>query len=289
MERLGEMLVQGGLVTDAGIAAARADAAQTKKRLPETVIDLGLVNERRFATWMAQISGSPLVDPIPEDAATAVQQRVTSGVARELQVVPLRYMDEGLEVVMVNPLDRGATDVLQAVTGLHIRPMTGVRSEIERLVNRLYPQEIEAPDVTILPPSGQFALVTDGEAPLEGEAPPAEEAAPFDFSNETLLRRPPGLDLIQDWSVPDADGEFGTIVAGRMRGTVPETAEPAPPPPVPPPPSEHVSKNAGDDSTLPTNPVAGLERRLDQVVRVMTNIEKRIDDLKVALANLANR
>jgi hypothetical protein len=234
-ENLDELLVRSGLVTQAALTAARADAARTRKRLPETLIDLGLVTERRFAEWMAQISGTPLVDPIPEDAAEAVLRHVTRAIARELQVVPVRIVEEQLFVAMVNALDREAIQLLETITPLKIRPVTGVRSEIERLVNRFYP----------------------------------EEEAPFDFSNQTLLRRPAGLDFLRDLDAPPEDHEFGTMIAA--------------PAPAPAPVRDEEPQPPREESTAPTNPLIAIERHLEQIVRMIRNVEKRLDDLEARL------
>lgn len=250
-ETLDELLVRSGLVTQAALAAARTDAARTRKRLPETLIDLGLVTERRFAEWMAQTSRTALLDPIPAEAAEAVAHHVTRAIGRELQVVPVRIVDDRLFVAMVNALDHQAIRLLETMTRRTIRPVTGVRSDIERLVNRFYPPDFDAADITILP-----RATVNFE--LQQPAAAAEEA-PFDFSNETLLRRPAGLDFLREPD-PREDREFGTMMVAP--------AEPEP---------------AREESTAPANPLLAIERHLEQIVRMIAGVEKRLDALEARL------
>ena len=240
-QSLAELLLRNGLVTPDGLAAARAEAARTHKRLAESVIDLGLVEERRLADAIARASDTSLVDPIPDDGAAAARHYIPNAIARELHVVPLRVLDDQLFVVMVNPLDREMIDVLHAVTTRTIRPMTGVRSEIGRLVSRFHRDDAAADD----------------------------EEAPFHFSNETLLHRPAGLDFLRETMQP-ADEEFGTMIARPAdRESVP--VQPADEP------------HGIGEATAPTNPIVGVERRLDQIVGMIRNIERRLDGLESLL------
>lgn len=288
------LLIHSGVVTPEGLHAARADAARTRKRLPETLIDLGLVTERRFAEWVAQVSRTPLLDPLPADTAESVLQHVTRAIAREVQVVPLRLDGEQLFVAMVNPLDREAVQLLETVTRLSIRPVTGVRSDIERLVNRFYPEDFAAADITILPPvTANFEL----QEPARSAALSQDEA-PFDFSNETLLRRPAGLDFLRDAAGSDApavDHEFGTLMASPLPSPAADqefgTMMAAPardldtlPPPASAGASQPPETKAVGESTAPTNPFVAIERQLEQIVRMIGRIERRLDDLEARLA-----
>ena len=272
-ESLSELLLRIGLVASDGLATARAEAARTGKHLAECIIDLGLVEERRLAEWIARASDLSVVDPIPEDAAAAVQHHIPAAIARQLNVVPLRMSGGQLFVVMVNPLEGDAIDMLKAVTTRTIYPTIGVRSEIARLVTLLYPDE----------------------------PAPAEEA-PFDFSDQTLMRARPDLSFLRDLdaggmgdpmatisprtvaiagymhqSAPsEPDEEFGTMIARPAdgdRGTLPAILPPAPV-------QARGEARGGEDATAPTNPIVGIERRLDQIVTMIRTIEKRLDRIE---------
>jgi hypothetical protein len=274
---LDELLARSGLVTDAALAVARADAARSRKRLADSILDFGFVTERRFADWIAQISRTPLVEAIPEEEASALRAQIPMAIARELQVVPLRLVEDQLFVVMVNALDGHAIDVIQAAAGLTVRPMTGIRSDVRRAVSRLYPEEFDPSETTILPSSARPFVP---ETPL---AASSGERAPFEFSSETLLRRPAELDFLRDPG-PGSDVEFGTVISRPL----PENLEHDTQPPVPAQASADPG-TPGEDSTAPTNPLIEIERRLDQIVRMIHRIEERLDTLETLTRDSGER
>ncbi len=270
-ENLEDLLVKSGLVTESQLAAAHLDAARTRKRLPETLIDLGFIDERRFAEWIAQVSRTPLVDPLSEESAAAIQHKISRAIGRELEVIPVRLDEDTLSVAMVNPVDRNALDVLAATSGLKVRAMTGVRSAIERLIKRFYPDDYGAPDITVLPAAG-FELVSGRDT-----LPPVPGAEPeVDFSDLTLINTARGLALAERTSPrTPAAKEFGTLIAPAQ--TAPRETEPAPAAPKP------------DESTNPTTPLVAIERRLDQLARMIVKMQKQLDNIDAILRHNVQR
>ncbi len=274
-QKLQELLLQTRAISEAQLRQALEEAAQTQKTLAQTVIDLGFINERHFAQWISRASETQLVDPVPEDAVASLERRLPRATAREREVVPLQLEGKRLHVAMVDPLDQATIDVLTATSGYEIVPVTGVRSSIERLVNRFYRGEMEA-DITILPSSAfNFDLAQPVNMQRE-QKPPAEESSekePFDFSNETLIasRASPGLfDDVAAPEKPSFDAQFDTMMI-----------KPAAPP-VAPSPSD-------PDATNPTDPLVVIARRLDQLVDVVQKIQRRLDAIDATLARVINR
>src|SRR5687768_13670956 len=102
---LEELLLRDGIVGRERLDIALEDARRTHKSLAETVIDLGFVEERRFAEWIAGVSGTQLVDPLPEDVPTKLERRLPPATARLRMVAPIGEEPWGLLVAMLNPLD----------------------------------------------------------------------------------------------------------------------------------------------------------------------------------------
>jgi len=248
-----DLFLRSQLVTQAQLAAAQADAAHTRKRLPETLIDLGFVEERAFAEWMARVSRTPLIDPLPESAAADVQHKISRAIGRELEVIPLRLDRDTLSVVMVNPLDTNAVDILQATTGLKIQPLTGVRSAVEQLANRLYPENPDAPEITILPPTPNFDLVTSDRDTLPPPPSIAPEENPIDV-DFTIRYSPEGLAIAENVL-----------------------------------PAEPEAPRSASDSTAPTDPLVAIERRLDQFARMILKVQQRIDEIEARIADSVKR
>lgn len=168
---LEEFLIQTRILSPVQLDIAKRDAAMRHKRLAPTLIDLGFIDEKRFAQWMAEVTRLPVVDPLPEDEASKLDRRLPRALAREFQVLPIRLDGELLTVATINPLDASALEILRTTTGLTIRPVIARYGELMRLVSKFYPEDDAEPTILPLP------------------FPPAaaEESAPFDIGSSTLV------------------------------------------------------------------------------------------------------
>ena len=149
MATLEELLVSTRLLSSVQVAVAQRDAEVSHKRLAATILDLGLVDEIRFAEWMSKASGSPLVHPIADDAVQGLERRVPRGIAREFEFVPVEMRADELTVATVNPLDTTALEILRTATRLRVRPVVARQSELSRLLEKFYPEDDM--EQTILP------------------------------------------------------------------------------------------------------------------------------------------
>jgi hypothetical protein len=139
-EDLEALLVRTQLVSPEQLALAKREAGVRRRRLAPMLVELGIVNEARFAEWMSQMTSIPLVDPIPPAAVEPLARRLPGAIAREYEVVPI-FMDPGrLTVATINPLDAGCIDVLHTTTAMNIRPVIGLHSAITGLLARFYPE-----------------------------------------------------------------------------------------------------------------------------------------------------
>ena len=171
---LEDLLLRARLLSPMQIAVAKRDAEMRRKRLAATIIDLGLIDETRFAQWISEATGAPLVDPLPEDSVFALERRLPRAIAREFEVVPIALSGAALTVATIDPTDAAALDILHTTTGLTIRPAVARYSGLMRLVTRFYPED--DPEQTILP------------APFP--EPAAGDRSPFDLGSQTLVARP---------------------------------------------------------------------------------------------------
>ena len=270
------LLLRDGILDPERLVTALDDASRTHKTLAETLIDLGFVEERRFAQWIAEVSGTRFVDPLPEDVALQLERRLPPATARLRMVVPVGEESGSLYVAMVNPLEESTLQVLRTTSGSEIIAVSGVRSAIERLVNRVYPEQLDG-DETVLPnfrfsfePQEPQAAAPPVAAPRAPEPEPVStpwsepaDEEPFDFSTRTLLSSRQNLhDLDSEVpSVPDA--RFGTLIAQPLPASATEPSAP--------------------------DALAHIEQRLDQIVGAIERVQKRLDALDMTLMRFMNR
>src|SRR4051812_37062546 len=128
MVTLEKLLVDTRALTSAQLVVAQRDATVRHKRIAASIIDLGMLDERRFAEWVAKVTELPIVDPLPGGAVEQLHHRVSPQLAREYQVVPVAIERDALTVAMMNPLDQASLELLRHATGLRIRPVIALYS-----------------------------------------------------------------------------------------------------------------------------------------------------------------
>jgi type II secretion system (T2SS) protein E len=132
------LLIQSHFLTPAQVGQAKAEAAKQNRRLAPTIIEMGMVNERRFAEWMSQMTSIPIVERIPPAVVEPLVARIPVEVAREYEVLPLGIERGTLSVAMMDPLDAACREALRQTTTLSIRPLIALHSSIMNLLARFY-------------------------------------------------------------------------------------------------------------------------------------------------------
>lgn len=169
MATLEQLLIDTRVLTTAQVASAQRDANVRHKRIAAAIVDLGLIEERRFAEWMAKVTELPIVDPLPAGAIEQLQHRISPQLAREYQVVPLAIERDALTVATMNPLDQPALEVIRHATGLRIRAVIGMYGAISDALHRFYPEEDQ--DLTLMHKPPNLSTI----------------AAPMPFGGDTVL------------------------------------------------------------------------------------------------------
>ena len=176
MPTLEQLLIDTRVLSPAQVSSAQRDANIRHKRLAATIVDLGMIDERRFAEWMSKITELPLVDPLPGGAIDQLYHRIAPQLAREYQVVPVAIELDTLTVATMNPLDSAALEILRHATGMRIRPVVAVYTALVEALSRFYPED-EA-DLTMMrrPPELTAALSN----PNPPEQPPKKTESAID-------------------------------------------------------------------------------------------------------------
>ena len=199
MDRLEQLILQSRLLTPEQLATIKRTAQQRHQRLAQSIIESGLVDERRFADWMAQASGTKLIDPLPAAAVGALSRRIPRGIAREYNVVPVAIDGDTIAVATLNPFDDACLQVLRTATGMSVRMVVARFSALTDAVAHHYPED-EA-EMTILPPGASTLPDGDEEEELGNATryiPPEPEPVGEDTNRIREVRpEPTQLDRIE--------------------------------------------------------------------------------------------
>jgi len=137
-KRLGELLLENGLLTQEQLDDALRE--QKLKRLPlgQILLAQAVVDEKALAGVLSVHFGVPLIDfsraRVEKDALALIPESY----AREHTILPVRLEKDELEVVTIDPGDLALFAELKVLTRKRIKPLLGVRSEIDRAIGQYY-------------------------------------------------------------------------------------------------------------------------------------------------------
>ena len=153
--RLGDILVQAGLIDELQLHTALAEQQQWGNRLGVALVKLGMIDEQELLQALSQKLGAPAVRLQGKRIDPAVLALVPRDLAERHACLPLFTKQEaGVEVIYVgmeDPGDLAALDELRFRTGLKVRPVIVAPTELWETLDRSYRRLVEAPDAR---PSG---------------------------------------------------------------------------------------------------------------------------------------
>ena len=187
--RLGEILLQEGVITKRQLEEAVSQQRKEGGRLGELLLKLGLVTEEQLVIAIGKqlgISyfslGTGMLKPAIDQN---LEELIPIDIARRNLVLPLWRTLNSLTVAMVDPLDLILIDNLKKMTGCQINPVIATKSDIAKAIEQyysktsLFKEAVEA-SYEITPSLGVFetnqSKVGEAELSLEKLIARAEEA-----------------------------------------------------------------------------------------------------------------
>lgn len=144
-EKLGQILLSEGLVTEEQLEKAIDIQKKDGTRLGETLINLGIVTEKDIVIAMAKQLSIPyasyakgLLKPSEnQDLAKLVPEDY----ARKNILIPVSRHLNSLTIAFMDPLDLIAIDNLKRMTGCDINPIIATKTDLQRAINEFYGKE----------------------------------------------------------------------------------------------------------------------------------------------------
>ncbi len=101
-KRLGEILVDKGLVTENELKKALRKSRENGKPLGETLVELGYVTWDEIVNALAEQRGVKPLENVPTDIPPEVLSRIPRNVMEELRVIPIGVKEDGRLVVVTD-------------------------------------------------------------------------------------------------------------------------------------------------------------------------------------------
>jgi type IV pilus assembly protein PilB len=184
-KRLGQILIEAGLLTPEQLEFALKEQAQTHEKLGSLLQRLGICTEREIARVLAAQAGVACVELSGIEPDAAAIERIPLAVAEKYNALPLSQKGDSLRVAMANPLDLDGIDALGRATGCYIEVVHAPEREILEAMERWYGGRSDASaDIS--------AAIETAKRALESGVNLGESDSPFIRLVDLLLRQ--GID-----------------------------------------------------------------------------------------------
>jgi hypothetical protein len=162
-ERLGEYLVESGMITEKQLDTVLERQVMMGGRLGTNLIELGYIGEEQLVQFLSKKLNIPSTQPQEFEAIPAdVIQLIPAHLAEKFGAIPLMREKKSLKVAMVNPLDLEAIDSLGFATGCNIRPCLATEARVQYALEQYYHVVRGVRYVSILPDE-RCAKTAEGE------------------------------------------------------------------------------------------------------------------------------
>ncbi len=170
-KRLGEYLIEQGLVSNDQVKKALEEQKKAGSRLGQTLVELGFLSEDDLIVSLARQLNLPHIDITSYSIKPEIIKLIPQNIARRYELLPLEKVGTELTIAMVDPLNVFAIDEVQKITRCRIEPVICSRSGLEKVLNQAYVQPGSGAPDTGKAPDSHSSLQTDKEvqSSIEGK------------------------------------------------------------------------------------------------------------------------
>ncbi len=168
-KRIGDILVETGVISAQQLTDALARQRRTRERLGRILVEQKTATEKQIAQALAAQLDLPLVNLTTARIDPKAVKLIPESLARKRRVLPLMLDGDHLVIAMADPLDVYAVDDVGIAARRPVKAVVAIESEVETGIGRAYGMGAAAQAV--------LGDVEEEEAPAPA---PAEEAEGVD-------------------------------------------------------------------------------------------------------------
>jgi len=140
-KKLGDLLKEAGLIDDFQLEAALSHQRNWGGKLGSIVVDLEFAGEEDIARVISETMGVPYINLFEPELSPDIFKVLKADMAKKFGVVPVRKEANALVLAMADPLDIATMDNIRFITGLSIKPVLSMASEIKDAIRKYYDGE----------------------------------------------------------------------------------------------------------------------------------------------------
>ncbi|MFN4266014.1 MAG: GspE/PulE family protein [Aquabacterium sp.] len=136
--RLGEVLVQQGLLSLHQLEQALAEQKRTGRKLGRVLSDMNLVTDQAIGLTIAEQMKLPFLDLARRELNPQLVLKLPESLARRHRALVIGQQDDGYLVAFSDPMDTFAQDEVARALGGQINPVVVTEKSLMDVVDRIY-------------------------------------------------------------------------------------------------------------------------------------------------------
>ncbi len=140
-KKLGDLLKEAGVIDDFQLEAALAHQRNWGGKLGSIVVELEFAREEDIARVLAETLKIPYVNLFEPELTPDVVKLLKADVAKKFGVFPVKKEANALVLAMSDPMDIEIMDNIRFATGLAVKPVLAMASEIKAAIRKYYDGE----------------------------------------------------------------------------------------------------------------------------------------------------
>ncbi|MCZ0757003.1 GspE/PulE family protein [Anoxybacillus sp. J5B_2022] len=167
-KRLGDLLVEAGLITEAQLQEALQQKAPGQK-LGDALLQRGYITEQQLIEVLEFQLGIPHVSLYRYPIDPKLTNLIPKEFAKRNMVMPLKAEGDRLLVAMADPMDFFVIDDLRLSTGFHIETAIASKDDILRAINKYYDIDESMEDFLRMAPTQETVeeeRITEEDSPI---------------------------------------------------------------------------------------------------------------------------
>ena len=137
-KRLGEMLMEAGLLTDAQLQEALVAQKQTQLKLGQFLIRQGTISEFQLVDLLSRQLKVERYHPDKFPLDLDLARIIPAEIAQKDQIVPIKKTGNLLTIAMIDPMDIRGLDEVEVMTNHEVEPVICTEQELQQLIGSLY-------------------------------------------------------------------------------------------------------------------------------------------------------
>ena len=146
---LGQILVQQNLITEEQVQEALAIQKERGGLIGAILIELGYITEEQRNAALAEQAGMEFIDLDKMEIPPDVISRVSVSIAEVYKIVPIRFENNTLTVVLADPMNINALDDLRFMLACDVKGAVASPAAIDRAIEKYYAGQKESVDQLI--------------------------------------------------------------------------------------------------------------------------------------------